>query len=191
LPFPAVATTLASQLRQKQRRIGMSLDWLSNGSIWMEFLESSGASAISAPFGFVLLRGARMEGGPASQPFAAFDGGYWTLQGEPQRYSSVVGFGVFSVHMEVRGGCEVVLDCVNVSLAGHVLQVDGRAIATLDRQTSRWTRLADGLSLVAIRMEPENRRADAPLELVGTTRCAWPATDRAGRVELEEFALAA
>ena len=169
----------------------MSLDWLSNGSIWMEFLESGGSSEISAPFAFVLLRGLRMEGGARSQPLASFDGGYWSLEGERQRYPRVVAFGVFSLHMELQGGWEITVDCVNVGLSAHVLQVDGRAIATLDRQTSGWTRLSDGTSLIGIRMEPENRQSDAPIELFSTTRCGWPATDRFSRIYLDELAVAA
>ena len=169
----------------------MSLDWLGKGSIWIEFLERGGSSEISAPFAFVLLRGVRMEGGAESQPLAAFDGGYWVFQGAQERYSRVVAYGVFALHMEMQGGWEVSLDCVNVGLSGDVLQVDGRAIATLDGQTSRWTRLSDGTPLVAIRMEPEDRRSDAPIELFSTTRRALPLTERARRLCDEEIALAA
>ena len=167
----------------------MSLDWLSNGSIWIEFLDREGSSEISAPFPFVLLRGGRMEGGADSQPFAAFDRGYWMLQGGRQRASRAVAFGVFSLHMEMQGGCEITLDCVNVGLSGHVLQVDGGAIATLDPQTSRWTRLSDHTPLVAIRMEPENRRSDAPIELFSAARRKWPMIERCH--EPEDLALAA
>ena len=169
----------------------MSLEWLHNGSIWMEFLERGGSSAISAPFGSVLLRGVRMEGGAESRPFAAFDDGYWMMQGDRQRYSRVVAFGVFSLHMETRDGWEICLDCVNVGLSGHVLQADGRAIATLDRRTSQWTRLTDSLALVGIRLEPEDRVSAASKELIGTTRLAWPAAEKATLCKHDDLALAA
>ena len=177
----------------KKQEDTMSLDWLNNGSIWMEFLDRDGSSEISAPFGSVRLRGARMEDGAdgESRPLAAFEGGYWMRQGEEQGYSRVVAFGVFSLHMEMQGGWEISLDCVNVGLSGHVLQVDGRAIALLNQGTSLWTRHADGVPLTAIRLEPENRVSRAADDFIGTTRRAWPVKERAGLLDCEDRALAA
>ncbi len=134
----------------------MSFNESEPGVLWLEFAGAVGDHDLTAPYAFIRLVDAQIEGGEQHELIGWLRDGQWVLAADPSiSYSRISGQGVFSVHLEQLDGSDCTIECTRVHITDLRLLVDGHAVAEYDAQKGGWLRVATAARLHGVRLEPE------------------------------------